>query len=281
MAKAVISYDKDLPEVPGRRPWERPNSYLVKDETAHTGWRVDDSGRRPSQLLLVPKLRAAVDAWREGGYPGASEVTQRLFSYWFEEDHEVEGFNVPFRYYFCQREAIETLVYLVEIAGQRDSKALIEAFGEVYQRDLVNQNIAFETTMDGRRRLRRYVPEREVEGVQDLPPENLRRYAFKMANGSGKTWVMAMAMVWSHYHKKRVPDSDLSTNFLIVAPNVIVYQSEPSGRSSVANFLRAPGKFLGTYVTAPPASSRIRFRASGTTAAWTWRGSRTSRSSSS
>ena len=33
-----------------------------------------------------------------------------------------------------------------------------------------------------------------------------------------------MAIVWSYFHKKRVPGSDLSTNFLIVAPNVIVYQ---------------------------------------------------------
>ena len=39
--------------------------------------------------------------------------------------------------------------------------------------------------------------ELDAEGVQDLPPENLRRFAFKMATGSGKTWVMAMAIVWS------------------------------------------------------------------------------------
>jgi type III restriction enzyme len=45
-----------------------------------------------------------------------------------------------------------------------------------------------------------------------------------MATGSGKTWVMAMAIVWSYFHKKHVPGSDLSTNFLIIAPNVIVYQ---------------------------------------------------------
>jgi type III restriction enzyme len=45
-----------------------------------------------------------------------------------------------------------------------------------------------------------------------------------MATGSGKTWVIAMAIVWSYFHKKRVAGSDLSTNFLIVAPNVIVYQ---------------------------------------------------------
>ena len=78
--------------------------------------------------------------------------------------------------------------------------------------------------MDGRRQIRRYVPELNAEGVQDLPPEGLQRYAFKMATGSGKTWVMAMVIVWSHFHKQRVPGSELATNFLIVAPNVIVYQ---------------------------------------------------------
>ena len=224
MARAVVAYDRDLPEIQGRRPWEPPVSHLVKDDDAPTGWREDESGRRPSRLLLAPNIRDAVDAWRDGGYPGASEVTRRLFEYWFEEDHEVPGFDAPFRYYFCQREAIETLVWLVEIAGQRDTKALIEAHGTIYEKDLLSKNIEFQTTMDGKRQLRRYVPELESDGVQDLPPENLRRFAFKMATGSGKTWVMAMAIVWSRLHKQRIPGSDLSTNFLIVAPNVIVYQ---------------------------------------------------------
>ncbi len=84
--------------------------------------------------------------------------------------------------------------------------------------------VEFQTTMDGRRQILRYVAELDADGVQDLPPENLRRYAFKMATGSGKTWVMAMLIVWAHFHKKRVAGSDLSTNFLIVAPNIIVYQ---------------------------------------------------------
>src|SRR5262249_13754814 len=151
MARAVIAYDKDLPEIPGRCSWERPTSYLVKDDTLPTGWREEKSGRRPSPLLLVPKIRAAVDIWRESGYEGASEVTRRLFEYWFEEDHEVPGFGIPFRYYFCQREAIETLAWLVEIAGIADAKALIQAYAEVYKRDLVTDNIMFQTTMDGRR----------------------------------------------------------------------------------------------------------------------------------
>lgn len=224
MPKSVIDYDKDLPEIPGRRPWEKPISYLVKDSAAATGWREDASGRRPSQLLLVPKIRAAVDAWRAGGYRGASDVTRRLFDYWFEEDHEVTGFSVAFRYHFCQREAIETLAWLVEIAGQRDAQKLIQAHATKFKKDLLTDNIVFQTTMDGRRQLRRWVPELEADGVQELPPDDLRRFAFKMATGSGKTWAMAMAIVWARFHKQRVPGSELSTNFLIVAPNVIVYQ---------------------------------------------------------
>ena len=224
MTKSVIAYDKDLPEIPGRRPCEKPTSYLVKDAAAATGWREEKSGRRPSRLLLVPKIRAAVDVWRAGGYEGASDVTRRLFEYWFDEDHEVPGFGVPFRYYFCQREAIETLAWLVEIAGESDAQKLIQAYATKFKKDLLTDNIVFQTTMDGRRQLRRYVPELEADGVQDLPPGDLRRFAFKMATGSGKTWVIAMTIVWARFHKLRVPGSELSTNFLIVAPNIIVYQ---------------------------------------------------------
>lgn len=224
MAKAVIAYDKDLPEIADRRPWEKPSSYLVKDQASPTGWREETSGRRPSRLLLVPKIREAVDAWRDEHYPGASDVTRRLFEYWFDEDHEVAGFDVPFHYHFCQREAIETLAWLVEISGQRDARALIETYATIFKKDLLSKNIEFQTAMDGRRQIRRYIPELDAVSVQDLPPDNLGRHAFKMATGTGKTWVMAMAMVWSHFHKKRIPDSPLSSNFLIVAPNVIVYQ---------------------------------------------------------
>lgn len=223
MAKAIIHYDKDLPEIPGRRPWEKPTQHLVKDDSSPTGWRVAE-GRRPSTLLLVPKIRQAVDKWRDEGYPGASDVTRRLFEYWFEEDHELPGFDVPLRYWFCQREAIETLAWLVEITGITDTQDLIRSFAQIQKRDLFTDSVTFQTAMDGTRQVRRWVPEREAEGVQDLPPENLRRYAFKLATGAGKTWVMAMAVIWSYFHKRKVKDSPLSTNFLIVAPNVIVYQ---------------------------------------------------------
>ena len=224
MKKSVIGYDRLLPEIQGRRPWERPESYLVKVPGTETSWREETSGRRPSDLLLAPRIREAVDAWRAAGYPGASRVTRRLFEYWFEEDHAVKGFDSPLRYHFCQREAVETLAWLVEVSGKRDAKALIQAFGAAPPARLFSEGITFQTTMSGKRQVRRYVPESEKESVQDLPPENLRRYALKMATGSGKTWVMAMVIAWSRLHRQFVPGSDLSTNFLIVAPNVIVYQ---------------------------------------------------------
>ncbi|MDZ7579874.1 MAG: hypothetical protein U5R30_04425 [Deltaproteobacteria bacterium] len=95
MPRSVIAYDKDLPEIPGRLPWLKPDAHLVKDGKAETGWRVAP-GRRESRLLLVPKIRTAVDDWRDQGYPGSSDVTRRLFAYWFEEDHDLPGSSVPF-----------------------------------------------------------------------------------------------------------------------------------------------------------------------------------------
>ena len=202
--KSVVGYDRLLPEISGRRPWERPESYLVKVPGTETAWREETSERRPSQVLLVPKIREAVDAWRLDGYSGASEVTRRLFEYWFEEDHEIAGFDSPLRYHFCQREAVETLAWLVEVSGKRDAQALLQAFGTAPPAGLFSDGITFQTTMDGRRQVRRYVPESEKESVQDLPPENLRRYAFKMATGSGKTWAMAMVIVWCRLHRQLV-----------------------------------------------------------------------------
>lgn len=235
---SLVTYDKDLPEVPGRQGQAHlpPTAHLRKAEGAAGGFEVAP-GRRPSKLLLVNRLREAVGGWREAGYPGASEVTKRLFSYWFEDDHELPGGPTAggrlFRYYFGQREAVETLAYLVEVAdGGDDAWRLVEGFGEVFypegaERRLEGEDIILETNAaTGRRSVRRYVPEHGVESVvvQDLPPAGLRRHAFKAATGSGKTVVMALGVVWSFFHRRMVPGSPLTDNFLVVAPNVIVYQ---------------------------------------------------------
>lgn len=89
-ATPVVQYDKDLPEIPGRCAWEKPDYCLIKAAAAKGGWAIAP-GRRPSTLLLIEKLRSAVDAWRSAGYPDVSPVTRRLLEYWFEEDHNVPG----------------------------------------------------------------------------------------------------------------------------------------------------------------------------------------------
>ena len=223
MPASSIPYDRPLPEIPGRRPWEPPTSFLVKDEARPSGWRVDDSGRRSSELMLVPKIREAVDGWRKGGYPGASEITRELFRYWFEEEHYAAGLQGPLRFHFGQREAIETLAWLVEAFVERDAEPLINDHWTRIGSEVVPVPPKIETGMDGRRMVRWRLP-RIGDQTQDLPPERLRRYAFRMATGSGKTWVMAMAVVWAHLHRRLVPGSRLSANFLIVAPNVIVFE---------------------------------------------------------
>jgi type III restriction enzyme len=228
-ATPVVQYDRDLPEIAGRCAWEKPNCYLIKTSAATGGWAIAP-GRRPSKLLLVAKLRETVDSWRGAGYPDISPVSRRLLEYWFEEDHSVPGFSVPFRYHFGQREAIETLIYIVEVLELRDAIPTIEQFGSIFGQGLFEgKGFSFQTLPDGTRQIRRYVAEVDREQPQDLPTQNLRRHAFKMATGSGKTWVMALSMVWSYFRHKegrsgQASDLGLSTNFLIVSPNVIVHQ---------------------------------------------------------
>jgi type III restriction enzyme len=220
VTSSVVEYDGDLPAIPNHVSWEEPTAHLIREAPGEYAVR---EGRRPSKALLVNRLRAAVNEWRRGGYPGSSDVTQDLFRFWFEEDHQLAD-GSEFRYYFGQREAVETLAYLVEIRGYTDIKPLIDDFGEAFSGGLFNEGIRHQTATDGSRSIVRFFPEAGSEGTQALPPEDLTRYAFKMATGSGKTIVMAMIIAWSYFHRARVPGSSLSRNFLVVAPNVIVYQ---------------------------------------------------------
>jgi len=249
MPKPVVSYDKDLPEIPEdlRDPNRPPQAFLRQKPGNPDEFELVE-GRRPSKLLLVNRLRQEVDAWRYGGYQGSSDVTHRLFEHWFDDDHEVDG--ASFRYYFGQREAIETLVYLFEVRGVRDGRDLVEAYGEVFHPDgspapsLPGLDILHETKKDGTRLIRRFIPELGGATVQELPAKGLTRYACKMATGSGKTVVMAMMIVWSYFHRLRVASSKAASNFLIVAPNVIVFQRLEK------DF--AAGRIFTTYPLVPP-----------------------------
>jgi len=83
--------------------------------------------RQPSKAYLVNKLRNAVYTWREQGYPGTTPTTKRLLQFWFSEDHLVNG--EPFQFWFCQREAIETLIYLYEVMKKQNFIDMAREFG--------------------------------------------------------------------------------------------------------------------------------------------------------
>lgn len=143
---------------------------------------------------LVYKIRQEVNRWRDNGYKEASETTQTLLRYWFETEHllpSTDGVMRPFRYFFAQREAVESAIWLYEVAQARDPYALIK-----YDSSGLVSKAMF--------------------------AEDWTRYVMKMATGSGKTKVMSLLVAWAYFHKRYEPASDLSTNFLVIAPNIIV-----------------------------------------------------------
>ena len=143
---------------------------------------------------LVAHLRRKVKAFRDTGYQGACETSKSLLNWWFNEAHLLPGKDAimgSFDYYFAQREAIETIVYLYDVLGAKDKFDLMR----------------FDST---------------GAVSASMFDEGWRRYVVKMATGSGKTKVMSLALAWSFFHKLYEPRSELSRNFLVIAPNIIV-----------------------------------------------------------
>lgn len=242
MPETWVQYNKELPYIEDRQPWEIPTCYMRK--TGPNEYEVV-KGRRPSRMFLVNRLRKAVDAWREGGYEGATATSKELLTYWFEQDHPPVFGNEPFHFYFCQREAIETIIYLFEVSQFSDLAEVIKEFHEEYRDTLFSGTVEISEDMEGKRYLRRYFPELEQEGQQELPEKDLLRYAIKMATGSGKTMVMALVIVWSYFNRLREGSRHHADNFLIVAPNVIVYER------LAKDF--ADGKIFNQFPFIPPA----------------------------
>lgn len=100
------SYDRERRTfnlVEGKR---RPAGYVV----ATPGSRSFDDPGIFVPLPLVNQIRERVKAWREAGYPGVSGITKRLLEHWHDPEEQREGR----RLFFCQLEAIETLIWLTE-----------------------------------------------------------------------------------------------------------------------------------------------------------------------
>jgi len=183
-------------------PYREPERYWLYDAA---GMPRVENGRRPAgyyfrararanerqlsmlsdeqfeELAVVNRIRGQVRQWRAAGYGGVTPVTRQLLAHWNHPDRER-------RLFFCQLEAAETVIWLVEIRGDR--KLGIE--------------IPADEPLDG-------------------ASKPLTRYAVKMATGSGKTVVMAMLMTWSIINKAHNPqDRRFSDGILVVTPNLTV-----------------------------------------------------------
>ena len=143
---------------------------------------------------LVANVREGVKAWRDAGYAGASATSRALLGWWFDTDHLIEGADgthSQFRYYFAQREAVETVIWLYDVRGARDKFDLLrfDASGAV---------------------------------SSNMFDEDWPRFVVKMATGAGKTKVLSLLIAWSYFHKLYEANSELARNFLLIAPNIIV-----------------------------------------------------------
>ena len=198
--------------LPQKIPQRREASYW---------YRTERTGSRQIQLLaeeerddlpLVNALRADVKVWRESGYRNASQTTKRLLRHWWREDRSR-------RLFFCQLEAVETIIYLEEIlsTGQRT-----RARPRLGVQDF--------------RALREGVNPRPDDWVAkvaqhpklaDLPAETwglpIPRYACKMATGAGKTVVMAMLIAWAFCNRAAAPANPrFPRHVLVVCPNLTI-----------------------------------------------------------
>src|SRR5512136_2943198 len=121
-------------------PIARPRKKGQKQLEFDTEWTQD----RIEENKLVNQIRARVKLWREGGYVGVTPTTRRLLVYWTDPDREKKLF-------FCQIEALETAIYLTEVAKD---------YGDAWI-------------------------ENELRAANDSSNPGLPRTAFKMATGTG------------------------------------------------------------------------------------------------
>jgi len=143
----------------------------------------------------VPAIRSAVKEWVSSGYTkpeGCTETSKILLNYWFHSDHRLQT-GAKFQYNDAQREAMQTIIYLYEVAKVFRQKTLIERYA---------------------------IPSKPLELLQH---DDFPRYAFKMATGSGKTKVMSLIIAWQYLNALLEKAKGYSKTAILIAPNVIVF----------------------------------------------------------
>jgi type III restriction enzyme len=152
---------------------KKKGKQLILDE-----WTQD----RVEENKFINQVRVRVGRWRSGGYVGVTRATRQLLEYWTRADRER-------RFFFCQVEALETAIYITEVAGK---------YGDAWIENAIRQ------------------------ANEDANPL-LNRIAFKMATGAGKTVVMAMLIAWQTLNKlQNQQDARFSDTFLIVTPGITI-----------------------------------------------------------
>ncbi|MBI5441845.1 MAG: DEAD/DEAH box helicase family protein, partial [Deltaproteobacteria bacterium] len=200
--------------VPYRHPDRRPASYWYKTQ-ATTGPQMNlVAEEERDELPLVNALRGDVKAWREKRWDGASTVTKDLLRHWTRDDRLR-------RLFFCQMEAVETIIYLQEIleAGRRLPRQ--DQNMAVTRADYDRLRRGQKTTFEEKRRLT--VPPRLLDRPNEPGMPDLLRYGCKMATGSGKTVVMAMLIAWAFCNRGRGTSRDrYASAVLVVCPNLTI-----------------------------------------------------------
>jgi type III restriction enzyme len=217
----------------GRRQagyWYRTDKFGTQDDSL---FKDIDPEENFDDLPLVNLLREDVRRWREADYRGASNVTRELLHWW------ADPARTP-RLFFCQREAVETLIYLAELrlAGKTSRTqfrkfALSEAnLARLLKGEPPQEEGEVELDRADGRTVKVY-PFKNLSSsafyptLVDVPQDSsllpLRRMGCKMATGSGKTVVMAMLIAWAFCNRGRNPASKEYPNAVLVCcPNLTV-----------------------------------------------------------
>jgi type III restriction enzyme len=149
-----------------------------KQLSLDTEWTED----RIEENKFINQIRDRVSLWRKKDYSGITKTTRFLLDYWSAPDREK-------KFFFCQIEALETIIYITEVANKQ---------GDLWIENAIRQ------------------------ANQDANPL-LYRIAFKMATGSGKTVVMAMIIAWHALNKFANPqDARFTDSFLVVTPGITI-----------------------------------------------------------
>jgi type III restriction enzyme len=214
-------------------PYDEPRDHWVYDratgQASHGGkrraagywYKTDKTGASQSQLfveeerddlVLVNALRDDVRKWRESDYRGAEPVTRELLRHWSRPDR-------PRRLFFCQREAVETIIYLAEIRMTGKGRSL------QFKLQLSDEDL--DRLLRGERPSLDVLQETVYPTLIDAPAGGnllpLIRLGCKMATGSGKTIVMAMLIAWAFCNRGRNPSSrQFPSAVLVCCPNLTV-----------------------------------------------------------